>query len=81
MLAFFRMQGDSGTARGALAAAAERHPRVMGYLMGAERIDANDLLGVGAADEGVQAVQYFVRDIWLWLRTPNAIEWVRANAG
>ena len=81
MLAFFRMPGDSGAARGALAAAAERHPRVMGYLMGAERIDANDLLGVGAADEGVQVVQYFVRDIWLWLRTPNAIDWVRANAG
>jgi hypothetical protein len=81
VLAFFRMQGDSGTARMALAAAAERHPRVVGYLLGAERINANDLLGVGAADEGVQAVQYFVRDIWMWLRTPNAIEWVRANAG
>lgn len=81
VLAFFRMLGDSGTARLALEAAAERHPRMVGYLLGAERITANDLLSLDAADEGVQAVQYFVRDIWLWLSTPNAIEWVRANAG
>ncbi len=79
-LALFRMEGDSEGARSALAEAVGHHPRVAGYLLGAERINATDLLGIGAADDGPEAVQYFVRDIWLWLRTPNAIEWVRAHA-
>ena len=50
------------------------------YLLGAERVALDPLVMPGADPDERKAAEYFMYDCHLWLRTPNAIEWLREHA-
>lgn len=78
-LARFRLEGDSEPARSAIRTAHDRNSVVPRYLLGVEKADAYAFF-VPDTDVIVKdAVQYYMHDCYLWLRTPNAIEWLRAQ--
>jgi len=75
----FRTEGDSEEARSALEEAISFNPFVPGYLLGRRGMPGALPALVGFGDES-EAVVYFTEALPGWLRTPGAIEWLRANA-
>ena len=75
----FRTEGDGEEARSALEEAISLNPFVAGYLLGRKGIPGALPALVGFGDES-EAVVYFAEALPGWLRTPGAIEWLRANA-
>lgn len=75
----FRTEGDGEEARSALEEAISFNPFVAGYLLGRKGMPGALPALVGFGDES-EAVVYFVEALPGWLRTPGAIEWLRANA-
>jgi len=75
----FRTEGDSEEARSALEEAISFNPFVAGYLLGRRGMPGALPALVGFGDES-EAVVYFTEALPGWLRTPGAIEWLRANA-
>ncbi len=72
----FRKQGDSPSAREALAAAAEANAYLPEYLTGNRAIPAEtpELVAHGEEDE---AVNYAAAQLRHWRNTPGAVSWVR----
>lgn len=79
-LARFRVEGDSQQAKSALQTAEICDPRISRFLTGAEMVEIDVLLLPGFPNDLVEASEYYASDAHLWLRTPNAIEWLRANS-
>lgn len=75
----FRTEGDGEEARSALEEAISFNPFVPGYLLGRKGMPGALPALVGFGDES-EAVVYFAEALPGWLRTPGAIEWLRANA-
>jgi tetratricopeptide (TPR) repeat protein len=75
----FRKGGDGEEARAALEEAISFNPFVPGYLLGRRGMPGALPALVGFGDESEAAV-YFAEALPGWLRTPGAIEWLRANA-
>lgn len=76
----FRREGGSEQANKTLDHALEINDRVPLYLLGLHQVSA-DLLGTSfGADETRMALEYHVTHSSFWLRTPNAIEWLRGRA-
>ncbi len=75
----FRTEGDGEEARSALEEAISFNPFVAGYLLGRKGMPGALPALVGFGDES-EAVVYFAEALPGWLRTPGAIEWLRANA-
>jgi len=75
----FRTEGDDEEARSALEEAISFNPFVPGYLLGRRGMPGALPALVGFGDES-EAVVYFAEALPGWLRTPGAIEWLRANA-
>ncbi len=75
----FRTEGDGEEARSALEEAISFNPFVPGYLLGRRGMPGALPALVGFGDESEAAV-YFADALPGWLRTPGAIEWLRANA-
>ncbi len=75
----FRTEGDDEEARSALEEAISFNPFVPGYLLGRRGMPGALPALVGFGDESEAAV-YFAEALPGWLRTPGAIEWLRANA-
>jgi tetratricopeptide (TPR) repeat protein len=75
----FRTEGDGEEARSALEEAISFNPFVPGYLLGRRGMPGALPALVGFGDESEAAV-YFAEALPGWLRTPGAIEWLRANA-
>lgn len=76
----FRLEGNSERAQEALQIAQARNPVIARYLLGAERVALEPLVMPGADPDERKAAEYFMYDCHLWLRTPNAIEWLREHA-
>ena len=74
----FRKEGDTEEATAALKEAIETNPYVPLYLLGHKSLPGAlpELIGFG--DE-IEAVAYFARALSAWLRTPQALEWLRQN--
>lgn len=74
----FRKEGDTGEATAALKEAIETNPYVPLYLLGHKSLPGAlpELIGFGDESE---AVAYFARALTGWLRTPQALEWLRQN--
>ena len=75
----FRTGGDGEEARAALEEAISFNPFVPEYLLGRRGMPGALPALVGFGDESEAAV-YFAEALPGWLRTPGAIEWLRANA-
>ncbi|MDP9478510.1 MAG: hypothetical protein M3R38_22990 [Actinomycetota bacterium] len=75
----FRTEGDGEEARSALEEAISFNPFVPGYLLGRRGMPGALPALVGFGDES-EAMVYFAEALPGWLRTPGAIEWLRANA-
>ncbi len=75
----FRKEGDTEEATAALKEAIETNPYVPLYLLGHKSLPGAlpELIGFGDESE---AVAYFARALTGWLRTPQALEWLRQNA-
>ncbi len=75
----FRKEGDTEEASAALKEAIETNPYVPLYLLGHKSLPGAlpELIGFGDESE---AVAYFARALSAWLRTPQALEWLRQNA-
>ncbi len=75
----FRKEGDTEEATAALKEAIETNPYVPLYLLGHKSLPGAlpELIGFGDESE---AVGYFARALTGWLRTPQALEWLRQNA-
>jgi tetratricopeptide (TPR) repeat protein len=74
----FRKEGDTEEAIAALKEALETNPYVPLYLLGHKSLPGAlpELIGFGDESE---AVAYFARALTGWLRTPQALEWLRQN--
>jgi tetratricopeptide (TPR) repeat protein len=74
----FRKEGDTEEATAALKEAIETNPYVPLYLLGRKSLPSAlpELIGFGDESE---AVAYFARALTGWLRTPQALEWLRQN--
>ena len=74
----FRKEGDTEEATAALKEALETNPYVPLYLLGHKSLPGAlpELIGFGDESE---AVAYFARALTGWLRTPQALEWLRQN--
>ena len=74
----FRKEGATKEATTALKEAIETNPYVPLYLLGHKSLPGAlpELIGFGDESE---AVAYFVRALTGWLRTPQALEWLRQN--
>lgn len=74
----FRKEGDTEEATAALKEAIETNPYVPLYLLGHKSLPGAlpELIGFGDESE---AVAYFARALTGWLRTPQALEWLRQN--
>jgi len=74
----FRKEGDTEKATAALKEATETNPYVPLYLLGHKSLPSAlpELIGFGDESE---AVAYFARALSGWLRTPQALEWLRLN--
>ena len=74
----FRKEGDTEQATAALKEAIETNPYVPLYLLGHKSLPGAlpELIGFGDESE---AVAYFARALTGWLRTPQALEWLRQN--
>lgn len=74
----FRKEGDTEEATVALKEALETNPYVPLYLLGHKSLPGAlpELIGFGDERE---AVAYFARALTGWLRTPQALEWLRQN--
>jgi tetratricopeptide (TPR) repeat protein len=74
----FRKEGDTEEATAALKEAIETNPYVPLYLLGHKNLPGAlpELIGFGDQSE---AVAYFARALTGWLRTPQALEWLRQN--
>jgi tetratricopeptide (TPR) repeat protein len=74
----FRKEGDTEEATAALKEATETNPYVPLYLLGHKSLPGAlpELIGFGDESE---AVAYFARALTGWLRTPQALEWLRQN--
>jgi tetratricopeptide (TPR) repeat protein len=74
----FRKEGDTEKATAALKEAIETNPYVPLYLLGHKSLPGAlpELIGFGDESE---AVAYFARALTGWLRTPQALEWLRQN--
>ena len=74
----FRKEGDTEEATAALKEAIETNPYVPLYLLGHKSLPGAlpELIGFGDESE---AVAYFARALTGWLRTPQALEWLRHN--
>jgi tetratricopeptide (TPR) repeat protein len=75
----FRTEGDGEEARSALEEAISFNPFVPGYLLGRKGMPGALPALVGFGDES-EAMVYFAEALPGWLKTPGAIEWLRANA-
>lgn len=78
-LVLFRLEGDTEAARAALHTAQAGNAQITRYLLGDERVPLDALILPGEDQGEASAVKYLVYDCHLWLRTPNAIEWLRQN--
>ena len=74
----FCKEGDTEKATAALKEATETNPYVPLYLLGHKSLPSAlpELIGFGDESE---AVAYFARALSGWLRTPQALEWLRLN--
>ena len=74
----FRKEGATKEATTALKEAIETNPYVPLYLLGHKSLPGAlpELIGFGDESE---AVAYFARALSAWLRTPQALEWLRQN--
>jgi tetratricopeptide (TPR) repeat protein len=74
----FRKEGATKEATAALKEAIETNPYVPLYLLGHKSLPGAlpELIGFGDESE---AVVYFARALSAWLRTPQALEWLRQN--
>jgi tetratricopeptide (TPR) repeat protein len=74
----FRKEGDTEEATAALKEALETNPYVPLYLLGHKSLPGAlpELIGFGDESE---AVAYFARALTGWLRTAQALEWLRQN--
>jgi tetratricopeptide (TPR) repeat protein len=74
----FRKEGATKEATAALKEAIETNPYVPLYLLGHKSLPGAlpELIGFGDESE---AVAYFARALSAWLRTPQALEWLRQN--
>jgi tetratricopeptide (TPR) repeat protein len=74
----FRKEGDTEEPTVALKEAIETNPYVPLYLLGHKSLPGAlpELIGFGDESE---AVAYFARALTGWLRTPQALEWLRQN--
>ncbi len=74
----FRKEGATKEATAALKEAIETNPYVPLYLLGHKSLPGvlPELIGFGDESE---AVAYFARAFSAWLRTPQALEWLRQN--
>lgn len=74
----FRKEGDTEEATAALEEAIETNPYVPLYLLGRKSLPGAlpELMGFGDESE---AVAYFASALPAWLRTPQALEWLRQN--
>ena len=74
----FRKEGDTEEATAALKEAIETNPYVPLYLLGHKSLPGAlpELIGFGDESE---AVAYFARALTGWLRTVQALEWLRQN--
>jgi tetratricopeptide (TPR) repeat protein len=74
----FRKEGDREEATATLKEAIETNPYVPLYLLGRKSLPSAlpELIGFGDESE---AIAYFARALTGWLRTPQALEWLRQN--
>jgi tetratricopeptide (TPR) repeat protein len=74
----FHKEGDREEATAALKEAIETNHYVTLYLLGRKSLPSAlpELIGFGDESE---AVAYFARGLTGWLRTPQALEWLRQN--
>lgn len=72
----FRRDSESEEAGKALEEAIEFNPHVPPLLLGEEQLPDVLPMFIGFGDES-EAAEYFAGNLYIWLRTPNALEWLR----